>query len=601
MGFGGNLLLDHVQLQIEAGDRVCLLGRNGTGKSTLLRLINGDMLADEGEIQKQQNVRIAMLSQDVPHGLSGLTQDIVYAGLEHPDRTAEGNVEVDWSRRLHVEKTLSRMNLNPQARFETLSAGLKRRVMLAKGLAQDPDILLLDEPTNHLDIEAISWMEDFLLKDAGTLLFVTHDRLFLQRLATRILELDRGRLTDWSCDYATFLERKQANLDAEAGQQRQFDKNLAREEAWIRQGVKARRTRNEGRVRALEKMRDERRNRQERTGSVRLRAQEAKRSGKLVFEANGVSFGYENKPPLIRDFSTVILRGDKLGIMGPNGSGKTTLLKLLLGQISPTTGEIRHGVHLETAFFDQLRAQLDEDRTVAENVGNGNDTILFNGKSRHIMGYLQDFLFSPDRARSPVRILSGGERNRLLLAQLFTRPSNVLIMDEPTNDLDAETLELLEELLFDYPGTLLLVSHDRAFLNHVVTSTLVLEGDGIVCEYVGGYDDWVRQKNSESSTTKTGKAAEKQGKKKPVRERRQMMTFTEKRELEDLPQQIQLLETEQKNLYQAMSAPSFYQQTGDEIAEAKARLDILAQKIEAACQRWEYLEMLNMDVQSNLK
>ncbi|HSO66319.1 MAG TPA: ATP-binding cassette domain-containing protein, partial [Desulfatirhabdiaceae bacterium] len=511
MGFGGNLLLDHVQLQIEAGDRVCLLGRNGTGKSTLLRLINGDMSADEGEIQKQQNVRIAMLSQDVPQDLSGLTQDIVYAGFENPNSTAEGTVEVDWSRRLHVEKTLSRMNLNPQARFETLSAGLKRRVMLAKGLAQDPDILLLDEPTNHLDIEAISWMEDFLLKDARTLLFVTHDRLFLQRLATRIMELDRGRLTDWSCGYATFLERKQANLDAEAGQQRQFDKNLAREEAWIRQGVKARRTRNEGRVRALEKMREERRSRQERTGSVRLRAQEAKRSGKLVFEANGVSFGYENKSPLIQDFSTVILRGDKLGIMGPNGSGKTTLLKLLLGQISPITGEIRHGVHLETAFFDQLRSQLDEDRTVAENVGNGNDTILFNGKSRHIMGYLQDFLFSPDRARSPVRILSGGERNRLLLAQLFTRPSNVLIMDEPTNDLDAETLELLEELLFDYPGTLLLVSHDRAFLNHVVTSTLVLEGDGIVCEYVGGYDDWVRQKNSESSTTKTGKAAEKLG------------------------------------------------------------------------------------------
>ncbi|MGD9974477.1 MAG: ATP-binding cassette domain-containing protein [Desulfatirhabdiaceae bacterium] len=594
MGFGGSLLLDHVHLQIDRGDRVCLLGRNGAGKSTLIRLINGDLIPDAGEIQKQQNLRIAMLSQDVPQGITGLTADIVCAGQENPDMTGSGPIEIDWNRRLVAEKTLSRMNLNPQARFETLSAGLKRRVMLAKALALDPDILLLDEPTNHLDIESIAWMEDFLLKDGRTLLFVTHDRLFLQRLATRIVELDRGHLTDWSCDYPTFMARKQANLDAEAGQQRQFDKNLAKEEGWIRQGVKARRTRNEGRVRALEKMREERRNRRERTGSVRLRAQEARRSGKLVIEANSVSFGFETGKPLIQDFSTVIMRGDKIGIIGPNGSGKTTLLRLLLGQLAPETGDIRHGVHLEAAFFDQLRTQLDENRTVAENVCDGNDTIVFNGKSRHIMGYLQDFLFSPDRARSPVRILSGGERNRLLLAQLFTRPSNLLIMDEPTNDLDTETLELLEELLFDYPGTLLLVSHDRAFLNHVVTSTLVLEGEGSVNEYVGGYDDWVRQRqNFGSSATQTEKADAKPEKKKPVRDRRQILSFLEKRELEVLPQQIETLESEQKTLYQAMSDPSFYQKTGDGIVAATARLESLEKEIDAACRRWEYLETLN--------
>ncbi len=594
MGFGGSLLLDHVHLQIDRGDRVCLLGRNGTGKSTLIRLINGDLIPDAGEIQKQQNLRIAMLSQDVPQGITGLTADIVCAGQENPDMTGSGPIEIDWNRRLVAEKTLSRMNLNPQAGFETLSAGLKRRVMLAKGLALDPDILLLDEPTNHLDIESIAWMEDFLLKDGRTLLFVTHDRLFLQRLATRIIELDRGHLTDWSCDYPTFVARKQANLDAEAGQQRQFDKNLAKEEGWIRQGVKARRTRNEGRVRALEKMREERRNRRERTGSVRLRAQEARRSGKLVIEANTVSFGFENGKPLIQDFSTVIMRGDKIGIIGPNGSGKTTLLRLLLGQLVPETGDIRHGVHLETAFFDQLRTQLDENRTVAENVCDGNDTIVFNGKSRHIMGYLQDFLFSPDRARSPVRILSGGERNRLLLAQLFTKPSNLLIMDEPTNDLDTETLELLEELLFDYPGTLLLVSHDRAFLNHVVTSTLVLEGEGSVNEYVGGYDDWVRQRqNFGSSATQMEKTDVKPEKKKPVRDRRQILSFLEKRELEVLPQQIETLESEQKTLYQAMSDPSFYQKAGGGIVAATARLEALEKEIDAACRRWEYLETLN--------
>ncbi|MEI7672483.1 MAG: ATP-binding cassette domain-containing protein, partial [Deltaproteobacteria bacterium] len=449
VGFGGHPLLEHVSFQIERGERVCLLGRNGAGKSTLMRLIHGDLFPDDGEIVRQQGVRIAMLSQDVPQALAGATADVV-AGELGTDLVP---VSEDCGRRQQVEKTLSRMNLNPHAQFETLSAGLKRRVMLARGLACDPDILLLDEPTNHLDIDAIGWIEDFLLRYGGTLLFVTHDRMFLQKLATRILELDRGQLTNWSCGYEMYQARKLAALDVEAGHWAEFDKKLAREEVWIRQGVKARRTRNEGRVRMLEKMREDRRGRRDHMGSVRLRAQDAGRSGKLVVEADGISCGYDPGAPVIRDFSTVIQRGDKVGIMGSNGSGKTTLLRLLLGELSPQKGVIRHGVRLETAYFDQLRIQLDENKSVAENVGDGNDTVQFNGKARHIIGYLQDFLFSPERSRSPVRILSGGERNRLLLAKLFTKPSNVLIMDEPTNDLDTETLELLEELLFDYPGT----------------------------------------------------------------------------------------------------------------------------------------------------
>lgn len=586
VSFGGHPLLDHVSLQMERGERICLLGRNGAGKSTLLRLIHGGILPDDGEIVRQQGMRIAMLSQEVPLDLIGATVDIVTGGLETNMVSA---VLEDAARRQQVEKTLSRMNLDPQARFETLSAGLKRRVMLARGLACDPDILLLDEPTNHLDIDAIGWMEDFLLRYGGTLLFVTHDRMFLQKLATRIFELDRGFLTDWACGYGTFQKRKQATLEAEAGHWAEFDKKLAREETWIRQGVKARRTRNEGRVRMLEKMREDRRNRRDRVGSVRLRAQEAGRSGKLVVEADEVSCGYDPDAPVIRDFSTVIQRGDKVGIMGPNGSGKTTLLRLLIGELSPQNGAVRHGVRLETVYFDQLRAQLDENKSVADNVGEGNDTVQFNGRSRHIIGYLQDFLFSPERSRSPVRILSGGERNRLLLAKLFTKPSNLLIMDEPTNDLDTDTLELLEELLFDYPGTLLLVSHDRAFLNNVVTSTLVLEGQGRVGEYVGGYDDWLRQRRLPEPPIKVEKIRVP----KPARERRQTLSFKQQRELEALPEQIEVLETEQKNLYQVMSDPSFYQQAGEEIARARARLAAIEQEIEIACTRWEELESQN--------
>jgi ATP-binding cassette subfamily F protein uup len=588
VGFGGHPLLDRVSFQIERGERACLLGRNGTGKTTLLRLIRGDIVPDDGDIMRQQGLRIAMLSQEVPQALSGVAIDIVSgAAGDSTDEPISGHID----RRLEAEKILSRMNLDHQARFETLSAGRKRRVMLAAALAYQPDMLLMDEPTNHLDMESIVWIEDFLLRSGGTLLFVTHDRMFLQKLATRVLELDRGHLTSWSCSYPQFLERKQASLDAETGQWAEFDRKLAREEVWIRQGVKARRTRNEGRVRQLEKMREERRDRRDRLGSVRLRAQEAGRSGKLVVEVDDVTCGYDVSSPVIRDFSTVIQRGDKVGIIGPNGSGKTTLLRLLLGELPPQKGGVRHGVRLETLYFDQLREQLDENRTVAENVGEGNDTIQFNGKSRHIIGYLQDFLFSPDRSRSPVRILSGGERNRLMLAKMFTRPSNVLILDEPTNDLDIETLELLEELLFDYPGTLLLVSHDRTFLNHIVTSTLVLEGGGNIGEYVGGYDDWLRQRKLPDPVMKVQKSGN--GKPKPPREPRRTLTFKQLRELEVLPQQIDALETEQKNLYQVLSDPAFYQQPGEAIAQAKARLEHLEREIESVYRRWEELEALN--------
>ena len=493
-----------------------------------------------------------------------------------------------------MDKTISRMDLDPGERFETLSAGLKRRVMLARGLVSEPDVLLLDEPTNHLDIDAIGWMEEFLLRFEGALLFVTHDRRFLQKLATRTVELDRGRLIDWSCDYETFQKRKEAALEVEAGHRKRFDDKLAQEEAWIRQGVKARRTRNEGRVRELEKLREARRTRRELMGSVRMRTQDAARSGKLVIEAQGVSYGYSGQKPIIDDFSTVIMRGDKTGIIGPNGSGKTTLLRVLLGDLSPERGELRRGVNLETVYFDQLRAQLDENKSVAENVGDGNDTIQFNGMPRHVMGYLQDFLFSPERARSPVSTLSGGERNRLLLARLFTKPSNLLVLDEPTNDLDMETLELLEDLLLDYAGTLLLVSHDRTFLNNVVTSTLVLEGEGRVGEYVGGYDDWVRQRRPDGAINpaKPSVISEKQ---RPKRECRQTISYKEQRELQDLPGVIELLEAEQNELYRSMSEPAFYQKSGPEIAAAKARLKEIEQELDEAYQRWDALDMKARD------
>ncbi|MCF6157653.1 MAG: ATP-binding cassette domain-containing protein [wastewater metagenome] len=591
MGYGRPLLIEHANLQIERGERVCLLGRNGTGKSTLLRLINGDLAPDSGEVVRQKGMRTAYLSQEIPGELHGTVFNIVSDGLKGSDHCQSiQNRDQGWKEQHRVEKVISQMQLDADAEFNTLSSGLKRRVLLARGLVCDPDILLLDEPTNHLDVDSISWLEEFLLRYRGTILFVTHDRTFLKKLATRIVELDRGNLSSWACGYETYLVRKQAVLDAEESQQAVFDKKLAQEEIWVRQGIKARRTRNEGRVRALEDMRKERQERCQVMGAVRMQTQEVERSGALVIKVEDISYGYDTRP-IISGFSAAIMRGDKIGIIGPNGSGKTTLLRLLLGELTPQQGTVRHGTRLNITYFDQLRAQLKEDKSVFDNVGDGNDFITFNGKPRHIMGYLQDFLFSPDRVRVPVHALSGGERNRLLLARLFTRPSNVLVMDEPTNDLDLETLELLEELLLDYKGTLLLVSHDRTFLNNVVTSTFVFEGEGKVNEYIGGYDDWQRQ----SEEKKKILVEKVPSKTKPVykqQERPRKLSFKEQRELETLPQRIETLEAEQQQLYQIMGDPAFYQKGKDEIVHIKARVSSLESELAEAYERWEILEKL---------
>ena len=592
VSFGGPPVIHKLSLQIEKGDRIALLGRNGAGKSTLMKMIHRDVLPDEGEIIEQPGLRVARLPQEVPRDLEGTVFQVVSgvfsAAAGEEGLPSKGGGELHWRREQQVERVLSRMELDSEAMFETLSAGLKRRVLLARSLATEPDILLLDEPTNHLDMEAIGWLEDFLLRTGGTLMFVTHDRMFLRKLSTRIMELDRGTLVDWPCDYDTFVQRREALLDAESQDWKRLDKKLAQEEAWIRQGIKARRTRNEGRVRALKKLREERGQRRERTGNVRLRMQESERSGKLVAEAQGVSYGY-GETPVIQDFSTTVLRGDKVGIMGPNGAGKTTLLRLLVGELHPQQGSVRLGTRLQVAYFDQLRGQLDETRSVQDNVADGNDTIVFNGRPKHIIGYLQDFLFSPERARSPVSILSGGERNRLLLARLFSKPSNVLVLDEPTNDLDAETLELLEELLLDYPGTIFVVSHDRAFLNNVVTSTLVLEGEGKVGEYVGGYDDWLQQSRGKTASKEPRVKGERQ---KPKSEGPRRLTFKEQRELENLPQRIEALEAEQKDLYDAMADPEFYKQDSEQIVQARSRLETLEVELQEAYARWEDLEAM---------
>lgn len=594
--YSGRTLFEQVNFQIEEKERICLMGRNGEGKTTLMRIMNAEIQPDTGELSRQQGLRIAYLPQEVPKNLHGKVISVVMGGL---DRLETSNMpqfaDESWWRQHQAEIVISKMQLEPDEQFDLLSAGMKRRVLLARGLVMEPDILLLDEPTNHLDIDSILWLEDFLMRFEGSLFFVTHDRVFLRKLSTRILELDRGRLYNWSCNYENYLERKQAALDAEATEQEKFDQKLAKEEAWVRQGIKARRTRNEGRVRALLQMRDFRRQRRERIGNVQMQLQDAQRSGDMVIEAKKISFAFDDKT-IVHDFSTTIIRGDKIGIIGPNGSGKTTLLRILLGDLAPQSGSVRHGTKLEIAYFDQLRAQLDEEKSVADNVGLGTDFITINGKRRHIIGYLEDFLFTSERARSPVSILSGGERNRLLLARLFTQPCNVLVMDEPTNDLDAETLELLEEMLLNFEGTLLLVSHDREFLNNVVTSTFAFEGEGEVNEYVGGYDDWLRQRKPPEPVRVEKKEARPASPPLPERKRlsykEQKEIEAQKRELTELPQRIEALEEDLRLVHEKLADPSFYQQGPDEIIRAQNRLNELEQNLSAAYQRWEYLDDL---------
>jgi ATP-binding cassette subfamily F protein uup len=600
LGFGGPLLLKEVNLQIEQGESVGLLGRNGMGKSTLLKLINDDISPQSGSIARQQNLRLAYLPQEVPAEISGKVFDIVASGLDRVTPIAVSD-EHHWQGQLQVEQVIARMQLDADAQFDVLSAGMKRRVLLARGLVKNPDLLLLDEPTNHLDIASIDWLENFLKRWGGTLLFVTHDRVFLQRLATRIVELDRGRLFDWNCSYATFLERKEAMLSAEAEQNILFDKKLAQEEVWIRKGIEARRTRNEGRVRALKRLREQRLERRERPGKVRMQIQAEKRSGKLVIEAENVSYAFGDQP-VVSDFTTTIQRGDKVGIIGLNGSGKTTLLRLLLGELPPQAGIVEHGTNLEVAYFDQLRAQLDDSKSILDNVGQGRDAVTVNGRTRNLVGYLEDFLFTRDRVQAPISALSGGERNRLLLARLFAQPANLLVMDEPTNDLDIETLEILEDLLLDYEGTLLLVSHDRAFLNNIVTSTLALDGSGQVIETVGGYDDWLGQNESAKPESKPRRPVTGQGNdSRPSSEPSKKLSYKEqralesqKRELAELPKRIEKLETDIHALTAEMATPVFYQQDSAEITRGVNQLKEMQDELAQAYHRWEELEKLRI-------
>ena len=546
MSFGAEPLLDRVNLTVVSGERIGLLGRNGVGKTTLMNIIGGSLSPDHGEVMRPQGVTVSSLAQGVPADLHGTVFDVICQGMgprggrlaayrrmcdlnESADSTTEDaskklmalqqtiDSEDGWQIRQQVAHIISQMNLAADGDVSTFSAGMKRQVLLAAALVARPDILLLDEPTNHLDMTAIDWLESFLLKWRGTLILVTHDRMMIRRLATRIVEIDRGRLNAWDCDYDTYEKRSQDRLEAEEKGNLRFDKKLSAEETWIRQGIKARRTRNEGRVRALEKLRELRRSRRDRTGRVRMALDEAERSGKTVVEATDLTFAYGDRS-IVRELSCTIMRGDRIGIMGPNGAGKSTLIRLLLGELSPQQGRIKHGTNLEVIYFDQLRGQLDETKTVQENVSPAGDMMEVGGKSRHVIGYLKDFLFSPHRSRTPVWVLSGGEKNRLLLAKLFARPANVLVLDEPTNDLDVETLELLEELLLGYSGTVLLVSHDRTFVNNVVTSTLVFEGPGQIEGYAGGYDDWLTQR-PEKDRHPNLKSRCRAGPRKPFRRR----------------------------------------------------------------------------------
>jgi len=586
LSFGLKPLLDHADLQIRRGERVCLLGRNGEGKSSLLQLVTRQLLPDSGEVWVRPGVRVASLAQEVSPASDELVHEVVRMGI------VPGNPEDDWQSQLQVDQVIARLALPEDAPMSSLSGGWRRRAMLGRALVAAPDLLLLDEPTNHLDIDAITWLESMMLDFQGAVFFISHDRAFVRRLATKIVELDRGQLRVWPGNYDNYVLLKQAALESEAKHAALFDKKLAQEEVWIRRGVEARRTRNEGRVRALKQLRIQRSERRERIGQVEIRAQDATPSGKLVFEAIDVTHDFGGAP-VIADFSVRIMRGDRIGIIGPNGCGKSTLIKLLVGELEPTLGTIKRGTNLAVAYFDQQRDQLDETRSIMDNVtGGSGDTVTIDGQPRHVSGYLRDFLFPPERLNAPITMLSGGERNRLLLARLFAKPSNLLIMDEPTNDLDAETLELLEEMVANYSGTLLLVSHDRAFLDNVVTSTLVFEGGGKVNEYVGGYTDWLNQPKIGAPKAVPAKAAAKNSSPPtaapPNKVRK--LSFNEQRELGQLPQLIERLEAEQSQLQSWVSDPEAFSADRPRAEAALKRLQALSAELETAYARWDELE-----------
>ena len=624
VSFGGPALLDDLSMTVNPNERICLIGRNGAGKSTLMKVLNREIKADSGEIIIEKGAVIAQLEQEVPRDMSGSVYEVVASGLAetgdlltafHALNEEEDVGSEDWMKRFEdiqhklescngwhfqntIDTVISRLELNPDVDFGKLSGGIKRRVLLARALVQEPDVLLLDEPTNHLDIEAIIWLEDFLLSFKGALVFITHDRSFLRRLATRIVEIDRGQATSWPGDYENFLRRKEETLHAEELENARFDKKLAQEEVWIRQGIKARRTRNEGRVRSLEKMRDERGERREQQGSVNIQVDVGQRTGKRVVEVEHINYALPTGRVLIDDFSALVQRGDKIGLIGPNGVGKTTLLKVLLGKLEPDSGKLIEGTNLQVAYFDQLRSQLDENRSVKDNLDRGADKVSINGKEKHVISYLQDFLFTPDRANSPVNALSGGERNRLLLAKLFIKPANVLVLDEPTNDLDVDTLELLEELLLNYTGTVLIVSHDRAFINNLVTSCYVFEGDGKISEYIGSYDDWLRQKpvikkqdkkkakvvekKVEASETKNSNGQDNKQTKK--------LSFNDQQELKKLPKEIEELEAKVSDLEAQMADPNFFKQEHRVTAAVTDELQEINVTLKIKYDRWEELE-----------
>ena len=615
LSYGKPPLIDYVNLVIERGERVCIIGRNGAGKSTLLKIINGQVLPDEGKIERANDVKVAQLEQSVPQNTTGNVFDVISEGLGKEGKLIQKfhyltqqlnhdsspkifsdleqcQAELDridgWDINSRVESIITKMKLNPEADISSLSGGFKRRVLLARALVASPDLLLLDEPTNHLDIEAIQWIEQFLIKWEGSLLFISHDRHFMDNLANRFVEIDRGKLIEFNCNYSTYLARKQDNLVVEDKHNALFDKRLSQEEIWIRQGIKARRTRNEGRVRALKAMRQEFSERRKRLGTAKMGIHQAEKSGKIVAEASDISFSFGDEQ-LVRRFSALIQRGDKIGLIGRNGVGKTTLIKLLLGELSPDKGAIKIGTNLNVAYFDQYRSALDEEKSVQDNVSGGRDMLDVGGKSRHVISYLQDFLFAPERCRQPVKVLSGGERNRLLLAKLFMIASNVLVLDEPTNDLDIDTLDLLEELLIQYKGTIILVSHDRTFLNNVVTSTLVFEGSGEIKQFVGGYDDWLRQRDSASSAkiNEVPKAGNLQLKSATTKSKR---SFNNKRELSALPKKIDLLEQRITEISTQMSDASFYRSDRAEIKKTEDLLKSAQLELEVLYKRWEELE-----------